>query len=169
MRKLLFYITIVYICSFAAGAQKLSSDFSPDTTIIDNSSHQLGLTASTSQGVGFGYKRWYKKRLGLQGSILPLFMDETHLTLSGSLLCRFALKHPSFPYVNLGALYYRQRHGSSHVTNQFGIGVGAGYEFNIQDVLAINLKIDAMLIFESGYYPTFIPFPLPGLAIMYRF
>lgn len=172
MKKLLFYISVISLYCFSAGAQDVSHNSLNDSTIIDNSSHQVGLSASASQGVGFGYKRWYKKRFGLQGSILPIFMDEVHLYLGGSLLCRFALKKRSFPFINAGALYYHQRYGGSYVTNSLGFGIGAGYEFSIQDVLAINLKVDGIVaLFESDSYPSLlpIPFPLPGFAIMYRF
>lgn len=172
MKEFFLFISFLLMSNVGLKAQDNRNDTLVDSARIDRSSHQVGLSLSYTQGIGFTYKRWFKNRFGVQGSILPFVMDEVHFILGGSLLCRFALDRPSFPYINAGSIYHHHRYGGSYITNSFGFGIGAGYEFNIKDVVAINLKIDGLVaIFESDGYPSWIPvpFPLPGFGITYRF
>ncbi len=172
MKKLIVCILMIFVGCLTLKAQQPTSDTLVDSIHMDNSSHQIGLSASLSQGIGISYKKWYEKRLGFQGSILPIVIDDVHLFLGGSLLCRFALQKRSFPFINAGAVMYHSRYGGSNISNSAVISIGAGYEFNIKDIISISLKLDGIIAyFDSDRYPSFLPisFPLPGATIMYQF
>lgn len=172
MKKLIIFIFIMFSGCLTLKAQQTNSDALIDSMRVDNSSNQIGLSASLSQGIGFSYKHWYEKRLGLQASILPIVIDDVHLFLGGSLLCRFALQKRSFPFINAGALLYHSRYGGSNISNSAVLSIGAGYEFNVQDIISISLKLDGIIAyFDNDRYPSFLPisFPLPGATIMYQF
>ncbi|GEM_PF-3646270 len=158
-----------FVFCVAVWSQESKNDSLSGEPSVDLSSHQLGLNLSTNQGVGLSYKYWSKRKLGLQISALPIFIQGIEYFAGASLLYRFDQNRDHFPYASIGAIHFAQEDQGKNLDLTL-FGIGAGYEFNIRKSLVFNIKIDLTAAYDwEEENVRFIPFPLPGIGLMYRF
>jgi len=157
-----------FVFCTAVWSQDSTEDSLSGEPPINLSSHQLGLSLSTNQGIGLSYKYWSKRKLGFQASALPIFIQGVEYFAGASLLYRFDQNKAHFPYASIGAIHFSQEDDGKNLDLTL-FGIGAGYEFDIKKSLVFNIKIDltAAYDWEEGQV-RFIPFPLPGVGLMYR-
>lgn len=165
MMKLFTLLTTCLILSLSLLSQNETVKPNDSTEHQGRESYSIGIITSLTEGVGFGYRYWSEKRWGLSFSYTPLFIEKRYIPSAGaSILYRFLKNKSSYSYINTGVSY------SPLITdeNTFTTGVGFGYEWNLLEIIYINLKIDAVVVFEKNYKPFILPIPFPGIGILFK-
>ncbi|MGM0478485.1 MAG: hypothetical protein ACQERC_04610 [Bacteroidota bacterium] len=168
MKKSIITALTFFLCCAAAMTQERSANSVLNEEPVELSSHQIGLSLSSNQGIGLSYKHWFKRRVGFQASVLPVFIQNVGYFAGASFMYRFEQHKSHFPYASIGAIHLANRTVETN-TDLTLFGIGAGYEFDIRESIVLNVKIDLTTAYdweEAGV--RFIPFPLPGVGIMYR-
>ncbi|MBP7497775.1 MAG: hypothetical protein KA792_08945 [Bacteroidales bacterium] len=137
-----------------------------ETTI--QSKHFIGLGAGMTTGLGLSY-RYLPSRFGLQVNFIPVIRENNNYVsvgFSGLLKLRQNKKTNLLLYLGNHYLYNESKDSgpiNNESKNLWNIGLGPCFEFNIRDVLTLNLmfgyglyditnKPETNFAFESALY-----------------
>jgi thioredoxin-related protein len=173
MKNLLLIISILII-SFSSKAHD------KDTSKVSNFKHEVGFHAGSTSGYGPSYRVWYKK-IGLQVTLLPYFMNYEKSNKNSSLVYGLSLNYKLqqnkfvdlYGFANFSSnmskqVYYPNDPTWSVETNKSiksNIGLGVGFNFKITPEFILSTQIGYGLYQIEKLYQGNIA---GGLSLLYK-
>jgi hypothetical protein len=173
MKNILLIISIL-IFSFSTKAQ------GKDTSKVSNFKHEVGFHAGSTSGYGPSHRIWYKK-IGLQVTLLPYFMNYNKSNKNSSLVYGLSLNYKLqqnkfvdlYGFANFSSnlskqVYYPYDPTQQVISNKSiksNIGLGLGFDFKITPEFILSTQIGYGIYQIEKFYQGNIA---GGISLLYR-